>query len=92
MGAIKELLATTLDRLALLGEVTAAGNNADGARDQLVEFFLTDEELWAIAYAAAPSLFVNGSLAELRTAGDAEHYTDLLEQVRDAYHAARNDA
>lgn len=91
MGSIKELLAATLDRMELLGRVTNAADQADSRFD---DFLLTDDELWAIAYANAPDLFVGGSFDQLIAAADlptAAHYKDLLGQLRDAYHAGRND-
>lgn len=90
MGAIKEQLDRTLDRLTVIGRVFHAADQAD---PRAGETFLTDEELWAIAYANVPALFRNADLNVFRsqlTDDDRVGLDELLEQVRIAYHDGRN--
>jgi hypothetical protein len=90
MGAIYDRFTEVIDRMHVLGLITWAGNEAYDSRYD--DFFLTDEELWAIAYANVPALFISGDLTARRAS--TEHQPgveELLEQLLDAYHAARND-
>jgi hypothetical protein len=70
MGAQKKLLDPVLDRMYRLGQVADAADQHDPKFD---DFFLTDGELWAIAYAIAPDIFLDGNLAALRAGAGADH-------------------
>lgn len=79
MAGIKSQFIRMLDRAEQIGTALAAA----GAPP------LSDAELWALAYANAPVLFLHGSLDRVRAAGVPE-VDDLLGQLREAYDTRRS--